>query len=674
MKLPSMDSFMAEQISERGASMFKVIKQVHDYVKTCKREYKDARSSLEKTWLELFAEYMSTAEGQEYIRQSNSPSDPSNPAGATKLDWRHHVSTGKAAEIVEAFVNYWRNAAFPSKTNWFELVPSTPLIEAEADYEARTAYRKFLRVMKAYFNLKFEQGKFESKFVEFLRQAAIIGNSCIALPWRYEVKSVTKNRMVESGDGVKFERYQQERVLYNNASFEVLDMFDVFLDPNGDDMNTANMVRVCRKSKAELIRQIRSGFYDLADEEDIKKMNTSANKKSDEAITLNEIQGISPRTSRTQDFIEVYEFWGTVLTDDYEFTDVVVTCTDDTILRFEQNPYWAGRPFVFARVIPISNSVYGCSPLQFVQGGLVTLNKLTNQRLDAIDYTLEPTLLVEEDAVQNIQDVYIQSGRTIPVRNVNAVKQLDLSLNTAPSITEQQLLETSVDKTAGAGSLITAGVNSFGNRERVTSVEVNAQRDAGGLRVSGMYAEIETYALMPLLKKLVDYFNQFQTLDETFPIAGTNPAETYFATVGPRELSLGLEIYPRSATYVVQKEAQIQNTQLFIQAAAGLQQFSELTNWEKLYDDMVELLLNKEPEEYKVKKEEAPATPDPMAAMQQLDPTTSSNVPVDIRNMLAGQQMADGGAGAMRALRSDVQGGALAEDSLAAAAEVQGLQ
>lgn len=689
MKLPNLESFIYTHTGEKNdARMADLIKRVHYYVRSCVEEYKASRQSLERTWMELFAEYTSTAEGQQYIRSNNAPTDPSNPAGATKLNWRHHVSTGKAAEIVEAFVAYWRNAAFPSKNNWFDLQATTPLIASDAGYEERTQYKQFLRILKAYFNYKLQDAKFESHFGLFLRQAAIIGTSCIALPWRYEMKTRKRNVMSQKPDGsVAFERQEKEYLAYNNIGFEVLDMFDVLLDPNGTDMQTANMVRICRKSKAEVARMIRTGFYDLADEDDIKRLVTNSERKSEEQIQLNEIQGVTPQTAKTgSDTVEVYEFWGTVALDDYEFIDVVVTCTKDVILRFEQNPYWAGRPFIFGRPIPIIGNVYGCSPLQFIQGGLVTLNKLTNQRLDSIDYTLEPTLLVEEDAVNDLSDVYIQAGRSIPVRSVEGIKQLELSINTNPSISEQQLLETAVDKTAGAGSLITAGVNSFGNRERVTTTEVTAQRDAGGLRVSAMYAELEMYSLIPLLKKLVEYFNQFQTFDETFPVTGRNPDATFFATVGPRELSIELAIQPRSATYVVARENRLSNVQLFIQGAAAIPQFAPKVNWDKLLDLSIELILDAEPEEYKVQQNEqaAPEQPqmqypaqqqDPMAAaMMAADPTTSNQVPADLRTLLASQMQADGGAGMMNTLtKGQPVNNAYADESLRAATDMASL-
>ncbi len=680
MKLPSLNSFIYTATGETSdVKMADVVKRVHYFVRSCVEEYKASRQDLERTWMELFAEYISTAEAQEYIRSNNSPTDPSNPAGATKLNWRHHVSTGKAAEIVEAFVAYWRNAAFPSKDNWFDLQATTPMIASDAGYEERTAYKQFLRVLKSYFNYKLQEAQFESHYGLFLRQAAIIGTSCIALPWRYEMKARKRNVMMQKPDGsVVFDKKESEYLAYNNIAFEVLDMFDVLLDPNGTEMQTANMVRICRKSKAEVARMIRSGFYDLASEDDIKRLRTNSERKSEEQIQLNEIQGVTPRTAKTgNDVVEVYEFWGTVVLDDYEFSDVVVTCTKDVILRFEQNPYWAGRPFIFGRPIPVIGNIYGCSPLQFVQGGLVTLNKLTNQRLDTIDYTLEPTLLVEEDAVNDLSDVYIQAGRTIPVRSVEGIKQLELSINTAPSINEQSMLETAVDKTAGAGSLITAGVNSFGNRERVTTTEVNAQRDAGGLRVSAMYAELEMYSLIPLLKKLVEYFNQFQTFDETFPVSSRNPDATFFATVGPRELSIELAIQPRSATFVVAKENRLSNLQLFIQGAAQIPQFAQLTNWKKLFELSVELILDAEPEEFMVQQEdspESPAAPDPMAAMAEADPTTSSSMPADLQTLLASQMQADGGAGMMRSLMNGAPiSNAYAEDSLAAASDAAAL-
>jgi hypothetical protein len=575
-------------------------------VRSIKEEYDAARRVREDTWLESWAAYLGTPQSNRWVRQRIS-----QVVGNVQADWRHQLTTSKAFEIVET-VNSWLQGAFFPNHNWFDLLPKS--------YVGDPEWKKYLRMMKKYTHKKLTDAMFVDHWDANVRQAIITGTSCIALPWRYETKHSFRNVLIrDPHEGDLVTAQPTERVVKNAPELEVLDMFDVWLDPGARNPNDSNFIRRIIKTKGEVIRLVEEGVYDLTTVKKIQEMKPKDTLPNTKRHELNDFLGISNSVGywSPTDTIEIIEFWGDLRLKDIEYSDVVVAIAGDCLLAFETNPFWEGKPFIFTTYIPVLNSPYGLSALDPVLGNIHELNIIMNQRLDGGELATNPMWEVLNDGTVDLDQIYTEPGRTIPVAQMGALKPIPRDTDFQYSITEEQLLSSKIEKATGTTPFIAAGVGRSG--ERVTAQEINAQREAGGNRLNGIHRHIEYNALMPLLKRTYAYMQQFVTVPEVVRIRGEQPGSWEYLEVGPGQLSIDMDVIPLGADHIANREFELKNRLDFLQAVSSVPQMAEQLNWTEVLIDLASRFLEEDYERFI--NAEAPqaygaALPDQTAALQ----------------------------------------------------------
>ncbi|MGH2413005.1 MAG: hypothetical protein ACRDEA_04800, partial [Microcystaceae cyanobacterium] len=203
---------------------------VNHYVKQQLASFSQARLEKEETWLECWSMYLGTPEARRHLKTRVFKS-----LGNVNSSWRHDITTGKAFEQVETVVAYLMQAFFPNR-DWFDVRPMA------------AGHMDLVKPVKEYTRTKFYECKFTSYWEMFIRQMTIVGSSVIALPWRVETvqwkKKVKVNRpkykkthYANYDEGLTFKEVKENRIVYNAPAFEVLDMFDCYLDPRAIDIS-----------------------------------------------------------------------------------------------------------------------------------------------------------------------------------------------------------------------------------------------------------------------------------------------------------------------------------------------------------------------------------------------------------------------------------------------------
>lgn len=564
------------------------------YVWSEYNRFKSAREQLEDDWLEYWSLYMGTPEAVTHQRDQVLKS-----VGEVNTDWRHRLNVGKAFEIVETIHGYLMAAVFPNN-EWFNAVPMNP------------GYLELARVVKKFTANKLYDSNFRAHFAAFLRQLLITGNSVLALPWRYETKKWKKNVKVERavsdmfmsefGKKVEWETVEEERIISNHPEFETLDMFDCYIDPTASTPNDAAFIRRIQKTRAEVIQLIKDEYYETLTPYDVcclPPTNTSA--EDDEKRTLRRFQGIeTPNPFSMSDTVEVIEYWGDVHLDAETYHDVVCTVIGHELVRFEQNPYWCGKPFVIGSCIPLTQTPYAIGVLQPNAGLLHQLNIITNQRLDNLELAVDEMWTLKADGVLQPEDVYTEPGKVFLVSEHDDIQAVQRSQNNfTVTYNEASVLETTIDRNAGTGALISA--NNARSGERVTAAEIQAVRDAGGNRLSNLHKHIEDTSLYPILSKVFRLMQQFVTDPEVVRVAGTEPGEFVYYRVGADQLEYDFVLRPIGADHVTDKERYVQDRLNFLQSVAQVPQMANLINYEAILYDLVQHFGFDDPDSYLVK-------------------------------------------------------------------------
>lgn len=325
--------------------------------------------------------------------------------------------------------------------------------------------------------------------------------------------------------------------------------------------------------------------------------------------------------------VELLEYWGDVHIDGTTYKDVVATVMGGKLVRFENNPYWGGKPFIVGTYIPVVRQPYGIGAIQPTLGALHELNSITNQRLDNLELSINSMWTMTQDSMLTPEEVYSAPGKVFEVENHGALQPVAMPNQYNISFEEAQYQESRIDKVFGAGALIGVGMARGG--ERVTAAEIQAVRDAGGNRLSGVHKHIEETSLIPLLNKVFRGLQQFVTEEEVIRVVGGNGEIEYLA-VGAEDFTNDFQIRPLGSDFVTDRERYIQTRLDFLQATAQFEQMSQHVNYYQVLLDIVQHFGFENPDSY-IKEVESTSE-----ALPPEDPMTAQ-----LRNM-GGQSAVDG--------------------------------
>lgn len=605
-----------------------VTEDIAGHVRSELERFKNARSELEDSWLEAWSLYLNTRQGVDYMR-----SKVLQTVGNVNDDWRHKINTGKAFEAVETIHSYLMAAFFPNE-DWFEAVPTMP---GEDNH-------LLSRVVKRFVLNKLNAANFQSEFSAFLRQLIVTGNSVMALPWRYDLKT---NRAVvkveqplfdELGDEPEWEVVEKE-VEHQRPEFETLDMFDVYLDPTAIDPNDSTIIRILRKTKAEIVSLFEDGVYEGYTKDEVLRLEPAPTLSSEQEM-FQTISGYVTNELNGHE-LEIVEYWGDLHLSDRTYHDVVVTLIGDKVVRFETNPYWR-KPFVVGTYIRVPRQPYAMGALQPNLGMLHQLNIITNQRLDNIELHVNKMWALVDDGVLDPDDIETVPGKVLKMGNPDSLRPVDMGrADFTITYQEASVLESTIDKNMGTGNYV--GANAQRQGERVTAAEIAAVRDAGGNRLSGIHKHIEETALKEILERVFELMRQFVREDEIVRIAGDKAGEFNYFSVGAGEINKPLSLKPLGAGHVIERKKYIQDRLDFIASISQVPQMSEKIDYEAILHD---LLINwgfDEPEKY-LKKEVAQPQANPLDQGTNVEEDALNSGGMGMLNSIQAQMQADGGA------------------------------
>lgn len=564
-------------VMEREQMVLHTLKRLHE-------DWKASRRGMEQHWMECWALYFGTKDAQDWLRSRAL----TQTVGNVGVDWRHHITQSKAYDLIETVIPYFKSASFPNEY-WFDLIPTIPVPSEDLSM--------FLRILREFIKGKLDNANFKQVYEIYLRQLSVLGTSVVSMPWRFESKTTRKKVRTRALHEDEIQEIEVEKIIYNAPEMRVEDMFDIWLDPDSDDPNKADLIRRFTLRRGEIVRLINDGVYNKARVSDVKGMRAWKrgydNEEQDTVARFHhaETSGLST------DVIEIHEFWGTLELPNEELYDIVATWSGNVLLRLESNPYTGGKPFVIGRYTPLPQSPYGWGMLSPIMGNLHELDILANSRLDGLEITLQPTFLLRNDGTTDPASVVAEPGRVIPVADVDGIKQLITNNEfSAVSMNEEQLREQIIERRSGTSSFV--GTSPGRSGERVTAAEVEATQSAGGNRLSGIYEGIERESLLTIVQRVYDYCQQFQSYDEIVTLPGADPQQMMYATVGQTQLLYDMKVQPIGAKHIANKEYGIRQFTDWLAAMTSNEMLMAVVNWEQVAIELTRKFIEESPDRF----------------------------------------------------------------------------
>jgi hypothetical protein len=550
---------------------------------TCAKNWSQERSILEQDWEECWGQYTSNWRGSQIVERQSMLT-----VGDVKNDYRHKIPTSKAFELVETVNSYLQDAFFPT-ANWFDLEPKEQMDDED--------WEETLAALSRFILIKLEEANFQDYWDSFIRQACIVGTSVLALPWVFNSKDSMKKLRQANGT---IQSVPYTKVDQNGFDFEVVDMYDFFINPRAKEARKGDVIRRIIKTKGECLRLVESGVFPLGDAESI--YNCKSYDAEQSGITQSTLKkqtqryfnGINASNHDTQE-VELFEYWGNLTIGNCEYIDIHAIACENCLMVFEPNPYWGGKPFVIGTLINGHGTPYGRGLLDPILGQLHQQYINQNHRLDVDELTVNPMWLVADDGSIDPSEVYSEPGKVLlvqdPTKSVGMVQMDGSSMQN--TVQDEMMLEEKINKASGVGDYV--GVNSGRDAERVTAKEVEARQNAGGNRLGRYHKHLERTALKELLVKAYEFMRQFTEEDTTIrvkkPVNGSMGDSYKFYSVGQPELLNELDIIPVGADHVIDKEFELRQHTDFYSFVQGSPQLAQFINWKEVAKDLAKRLI-----------------------------------------------------------------------------------
>jgi len=437
--------------------------------------------------------------------------------------------------------------SFEVVETWLPIVFGTPpklkIRKVEGEYE--NAVRQ-----KALMEYYLKMGNHKAAMKDYIRQAGIFGTSWLKTFWRYEKKKKISRIITRDIDGSRILKgVEQDEIVADYPSFEVLSVFDVYPDPNARDYWSMDWV-------------IEKKLIDKKTLEDMLKIDGF---KLPRGVKIDEIKGYligdadKPNTDKagvhyeplTEDLYLIMEFWG-------KDGELVIILNDSYII-------YDGGNFFDHQQIPYIPYRVNRPPLEFYGLGLILpimslqeeLNVLRSQRRDNIDLAMNTMFTVKETSPLAGTDIVFKPGATLEVQDQDDIKQLQFHDVTQVAVQEASMIETDIKRAIGISEYIEGQVIPGMNK---TASGVMAMQNMALSRIQEHIDTLETEVIGVLAEQFAALMKQhFNTEENIIVVDETNTAQEDIV-VTPDDILTNVDYEAESgSTSPVNKEVRIQN-------------------------------------------------------------------------------------------------------------------
>lgn len=469
------------------------------------------------------------------------------------LPWRSNLFIPKSFEIVETVAP---RIAQAQRT--FKVYPV-----AADDVETAEAYSSLLK-------WQFYKSHMEETIEELTKETLIYGTGVLKVTWNPE---------------------------YNCPWSEVVDIYDFFPDPKAR----------CDYEMKYVIHRV---YRDLDDLKKNPNYNKAAIKKL-EAIKSSE-QDNSERKARlgvigvngddsTRNRFEVLEYWGNFGNDGKQY---IIVIANGQLLRFEENPYQDGIPFIVVNDTKVPHELYGIGEIEPIEALQNEINDVRNQRMDNTKLGINKMFKVVAGGVQFEDELVSRPGGIIHVTRPDGLLPNDTQPIPAEAFTEESIIKSDMERTTGAntamsGALVSPMGGTQGGAINRTATAYQGSINQGDKRFSAKVNQIKI-GIVKAGKKYLKYDQQFMTAPQVIRVVGKEGNEEFPMTIYPQDIKndFDLEI---DVEYIDEFQQAQQDAEL-LQIMSGVAEFNTV----KLAQDILEKRGKKDVSKYLL-----PPTPPP---------------------------------------------------------------
>jgi hypothetical protein len=522
--------------------------------------WKQQRQAQELIWKRCWNAYLANT-AQEEIG-TRTPKSYYNPTEDNQTAGMNRPLIYQSIEALHA--NLMSNL-FPPSGTFFSVIGET-----EADHQQAKPLEDIMKT-------KLETAHFQEAFSLYLKQLLVCGTSILSVPWKKETQlQETWQPIKHFGMTIGYEPTLTEEMTYDAPEFQVLDLFNTYLDPQAKNPQQATLIHQLEKTLDELEAQ---GWYSNLEAiaEQLQQSQAQYNNKGNKQDTTSALQA---------EKLTLLECWGDFQFNGKTYHNHVATLIKETstLIRLEPIGYRNGqKPFVIGTLTPIPHQLYGLGAVEKSLGLQNAINLLTNQKLDALNLTIHPpfTYLIQDD-IFDPTHLSTQPGALIPVKDHNTIRPLPMPTgNLALAYEEIQDLKQEILETTGSLRLMT-NTNQASTGGNQTATEINAYLQSGERKYSQLLSHIEQTSVEPLLNKAFSHLQQFWHTPETLRLLQPD-GSVIFKPVQPKNLKrLKVSFKVTGSRGMLQNQEELNHMLFFIKVLQNLPEIRTSINFVEL--------------------------------------------------------------------------------------------
>lgn len=356
-------------------------------------------------------------------------------------------------QVIEATVPKMMNVVF-GNDEFFDVVPTNDADQPMAD------------VIKLLLTYQLVQAEFFIKSMDYVKQLLLYGTSyfyvywkvtrkwvCTRTPKRYQYTILGHN----FGKVLEWEEKREYKVVERRPEVEVLDILDVFPDPDARTEKDSNGVFVQTWMDLPDVKSLGKGKFPAfanTDRENLK--GTGDNSYLISRQQRLSARGVGNAMQGRQDSVQLITWWGKYDLDGDGIREEcqIVIGNQKVLLKAIPNPFLhQKRPVIRCVLFPVPLEWFGLGLVEPIIHLVSELNTLRRQRIDNINIILNRMWKVLNYADVDLDTLVSSPNGIILVDDMNDVQPLETQNVTNQAYTEAAIVQQDIENTTAPKSI-----------------------------------------------------------------------------------------------------------------------------------------------------------------------------------------------------------------------------
>lgn len=421
-------------VAKEGLEAYDKQKKIIDELVPIFVKWQNWRQAYERIWEEIYRLYFSNQDKY-------------------KTPTRSAITVPIIFQVIEAAVPKIVNTIFGSGEEFFDLVATDPNDDA------------FAVQIKMLLTYQLTQADFMIKFVDFVKQLLLYGTSYFYVYWKVKREWVFSREPIREtptingfslGEQIRWEEKREYKVVERRPEIDVLDILDVFPDPESRNEKDARGMFVRSWIPLSDVKEMGKGSYPVfANTENQALVSDDHNYAASRQIRST-IRGVSNISSGDKELVEVLTYWGYYDLDGDGIKEKVQIVIGNRNVLFvaRQNPFHHQQsPVIRCVFFPVPLEWYGLGLVEPVISNVHELWTLRRQRLDNINLVINRMWKVNSLADVDLDTLVSTPNGIVLTDQMDGVIPLETNDVTSNAYTEAAIVQTDIENATAPRSI-----------------------------------------------------------------------------------------------------------------------------------------------------------------------------------------------------------------------------